>query len=107
MTLTRAETETTFCRTTTIPFLCLSASPTNPMKKTRCCFFFLIYGPYVTLGSADDSMLSCILQISEVSAECEMRCEMETRFKQIQARLKTMTEETEEVKIIPQNVAPR
>uniref|UniRef100_A0A3Q2DJT5 Rho GTPase activating protein 4a n=1 Tax=Cyprinodon variegatus TaxID=28743 RepID=A0A3Q2DJT5_CYPVA len=35
-------------------------------------------------------------QISEVSAECEMRCEMETRFKQIQARLKTMTEETEE-----------
>ncbi|KAM4737192.1 rho GTPase-activating protein 4a [Anableps anableps] len=35
-------------------------------------------------------------QISEVSAECEMRCEMETRFKQIQARLKTLTEETEE-----------
>uniref|UniRef100_A0A096M0W5 Rho GTPase activating protein 4a n=1 Tax=Poecilia formosa TaxID=48698 RepID=A0A096M0W5_POEFO len=35
-------------------------------------------------------------QISEVSAECEMRCEMETRFKQIQARLKTVTEETEE-----------
>ncbi|XP_043983985.1 rho GTPase-activating protein 4a [Gambusia affinis] len=35
-------------------------------------------------------------QISEVSAECELRCEMETRFKQIQARLKTVTEETEE-----------
>ncbi|XP_054905895.1 rho GTPase-activating protein 4a [Poeciliopsis prolifica] len=35
-------------------------------------------------------------QISEVSAECDMRCEMETRFKQIQARLKTVTEETEE-----------
>uniref|UniRef100_A0A3Q2Q3L4 Rho GTPase activating protein 4a n=2 Tax=Fundulus heteroclitus TaxID=8078 RepID=A0A3Q2Q3L4_FUNHE len=35
-------------------------------------------------------------QISEVSAECEMRCEMETRFKQIQSRLKTLAEETEE-----------
>ncbi|MEQ2279979.1 hypothetical protein AMECASPLE_014844, partial [Ameca splendens] len=35
-------------------------------------------------------------QISEVSAECEMRCEIEIRFKQIQTRLKTVTEETEE-----------
>lgn len=46
-----------------------------------------------------------MLQISEVSAECEMRCEMETRFKQIQARLKTVTEETEEVKIVSKNLA--
>ncbi|KAK2851359.1 hypothetical protein Q5P01_007635 [Channa striata] len=35
-------------------------------------------------------------QVSEVSAEHEMRCELETRFKQIQARLKTVTLETEE-----------
>ncbi|XP_062248048.1 rho GTPase-activating protein 4a [Platichthys flesus] len=35
-------------------------------------------------------------QVSEVSAECEMRRELDTRFKQIQARLKAVTEETEE-----------
>ncbi|XP_076597059.1 rho GTPase-activating protein 4-like [Chaetodon auriga] len=35
-------------------------------------------------------------QVSEVSAECEMRCELETRFKQIQTRLKAVTQETEE-----------
>lgn len=35
-------------------------------------------------------------QVSEVSAECEMRCELETRFKQTQARLKAVTQETEE-----------
>ncbi|KAG7520250.1 rho GTPase-activating protein 4-like [Solea senegalensis] len=35
-------------------------------------------------------------QISEVSAESEMRCELETRFKQIQTRMKAVTLETEE-----------
>lgn len=35
-------------------------------------------------------------QVSEVSAECEMRCELETRFKQIQTRLRAVTQETEE-----------
>ncbi|XP_030279240.1 rho GTPase-activating protein 4a [Sparus aurata] len=35
-------------------------------------------------------------QVTEVRAECEMRCELETRFKQIQTRLKAVTEETEE-----------
>ncbi|KAM6925419.1 SLIT-ROBO Rho GTPase-activating protein 3-like [Xenentodon cancila] len=35
-------------------------------------------------------------QDSEVSAAGEMRCELETRFKQIQTRLKTVTQETEE-----------
>ncbi|KAG7228385.1 hypothetical protein INR49_009249 [Caranx melampygus] len=35
-------------------------------------------------------------QVNEVSAECEMRCELETRFKQIQTRLKAVTEDTEE-----------
>ncbi|XP_035809610.2 SLIT-ROBO Rho GTPase-activating protein 3-like isoform X1 [Amphiprion ocellaris] len=35
-------------------------------------------------------------QVSEVSAACEMRCELETRFKQIQTRLKAVTQETEE-----------
>ncbi|KAM7411964.1 hypothetical protein PAMA_021778 [Pampus argenteus] len=35
-------------------------------------------------------------QVSMVSAESEMRCELETRFRQIQARLKTVTQETEE-----------
>ncbi|XP_054464658.1 rho GTPase-activating protein 4a isoform X2 [Anoplopoma fimbria] len=35
-------------------------------------------------------------QVSEVSAEGGMRCELETRFKQIQTRLKAVTLETEE-----------
>ncbi|XP_041655708.1 rho GTPase-activating protein 4-like isoform X2 [Cheilinus undulatus] len=35
-------------------------------------------------------------QVSEVSAESEMRCELETRFKQIQTRLKAVTQEAEE-----------
>ncbi|XP_028265950.1 SLIT-ROBO Rho GTPase-activating protein 3-like [Parambassis ranga] len=35
-------------------------------------------------------------QVSEVSAEGEMRCELETRFKQIQTRLKAVNQETEE-----------
>uniref|UniRef100_A0A3Q3KZ87 Rho GTPase activating protein 4a n=1 Tax=Mastacembelus armatus TaxID=205130 RepID=A0A3Q3KZ87_9TELE len=35
-------------------------------------------------------------QVSEVSADCEMRCELEIRFKQIQARLKAVTQEAEE-----------
>ncbi|XP_063751867.1 rho GTPase-activating protein 4-like isoform X2 [Eleginops maclovinus] len=35
-------------------------------------------------------------QVSEVSAAGEMRCELETRFKQIQTRLKSVTQETEE-----------
>ncbi|XP_024149814.1 SLIT-ROBO Rho GTPase-activating protein 3 isoform X2 [Oryzias melastigma] len=35
-------------------------------------------------------------QVSEISVEHEMRCELETRFKQIQTRLKAVTEETDE-----------
>ncbi|KAM7404684.1 hypothetical protein PAMP_012009 [Pampus punctatissimus] len=35
-------------------------------------------------------------QVSMVSAESEMRCELETRFRQIQTRLKTVTQETVE-----------
>lgn len=35
-------------------------------------------------------------QVSEICTECEMRCELETRFKQIQTRLKAVTQETEE-----------
>uniref|UniRef100_A0A3Q3D7Z2 Rho GTPase activating protein 4a n=1 Tax=Hippocampus comes TaxID=109280 RepID=A0A3Q3D7Z2_HIPCM len=35
-------------------------------------------------------------QLSEISAESEMRCELETRFKQIQTRLKAVAEETQE-----------
>ncbi|XP_029975241.1 rho GTPase-activating protein 4-like isoform X2 [Salarias fasciatus] len=35
-------------------------------------------------------------QVSEVSAESEMRCELDTRFRQIQTRLKAVTQETEE-----------
>uniref|UniRef100_A0A4W6ESB9 Rho GTPase activating protein 4a n=1 Tax=Lates calcarifer TaxID=8187 RepID=A0A4W6ESB9_LATCA len=35
-----------------------------------------------------------------VSAECEMRCELETRFKQIQTRLKAVTEDTEESSLL-------
>uniref|UniRef100_A0A672ZCE4 SLIT-ROBO Rho GTPase-activating protein 3-like n=1 Tax=Sphaeramia orbicularis TaxID=375764 RepID=A0A672ZCE4_9TELE len=35
-------------------------------------------------------------QVAEVSAESEMICELETRFKQIQTRLKAVTQDTEE-----------
>uniref|UniRef100_A0A3B4H1W8 Rho GTPase activating protein 4 n=1 Tax=Pundamilia nyererei TaxID=303518 RepID=A0A3B4H1W8_9CICH len=35
-------------------------------------------------------------QVTQVSAECEMICELETRFKQIQTRLQAVTQETEE-----------
>ncbi|XP_077405120.1 rho GTPase-activating protein 4-like [Vanacampus margaritifer] len=35
-------------------------------------------------------------QLSEISAESEMRFELETRFKQIQTRLRAVTEETQE-----------
>ena len=46
----------------------------------------------------DYSELCCSSsQVSEVNAEREMSCEMETRFKQIQTRLKVVTKETEEV----------
>uniref|UniRef100_A0A3Q4MU12 Rho GTPase activating protein 4a n=1 Tax=Neolamprologus brichardi TaxID=32507 RepID=A0A3Q4MU12_NEOBR len=36
-------------------------------------------------------------QVTQVSAKCEMICELETRFKQIQTRLQAVTQETEEV----------
>uniref|UniRef100_A0A3Q1JJN8 Rho GTPase activating protein 4a n=1 Tax=Anabas testudineus TaxID=64144 RepID=A0A3Q1JJN8_ANATE len=36
-------------------------------------------------------------QVSEVCAEHELRCELETRFKQIQTRLRDVTQEAEEV----------
>lgn len=35
--------------------------------------------------------------VTEVSAESEMICDLDTRFKQIQTRLKTLTDDTEEV----------
>ncbi|KAM3617597.1 uncharacterized protein V6R79_008700 [Siganus canaliculatus] len=35
-------------------------------------------------------------QVSEVNAECEMKCELETRFKQLQTRLKADTQDMEE-----------
>ncbi|XP_061627920.1 rho GTPase-activating protein 4-like isoform X6 [Phyllopteryx taeniolatus] len=35
-------------------------------------------------------------QLSEISAESKMRCELETRFKQIQTRLRAVAEETQE-----------
>lgn len=38
-----------------------------------------------------------IVQISEVIAECEVRFELETRYRQIQSRLKVVSEETDEV----------
>lgn len=46
----------------------------------------------------------CFCQVSEVSAECEMRCELETRFKQIQTRLKAVTQDTEEVEYTTQHL---
>lgn len=43
-------------------------------------------------------MQLCVSQVSEISVEGEMCGDIETRFKQIQTRLKAVTEETEEVK---------
>ncbi|XP_061550946.1 SLIT-ROBO Rho GTPase-activating protein 3-like isoform X4 [Phycodurus eques] len=39
-------------------------------------------------------------QLSEISAESQMRCELETRFKQIQTRLRAVAEETQEIEYI-------
>ncbi|XP_061627894.1 rho GTPase-activating protein 4-like isoform X2 [Phyllopteryx taeniolatus] len=39
-------------------------------------------------------------QLSEISAESKMRCELETRFKQIQTRLRAVAEETQEIECI-------
>lgn len=51
-------------------------------------------------------MFPHVSQISEVRADCEMKCEMETRFKQIQTRLKAVTQESEEVRgFTPQYVS--
>lgn len=36
-------------------------------------------------------------QVSEVTAESEVMCELDTRFRQIQTRLKSLTDDTEEV----------
>lgn len=50
---------------------------------------------------------SLAFQVTQVSAECEMICELETRFKQIQTRLQAVTQETEEVKKIAPTRAAR
>ena len=39
----------------------------------------------------------CVLQVCEVSAECQVKYELETRFQQLQSRLAVITLETEEV----------
>lgn len=40
---------------------------------------------------------SFVCQVSEFSTKCEIRCELETRFKQIQSRLKALSQDTDEV----------
>lgn len=40
----------------------------------------------------------CVVQVCEVSAEGQVRYELETRFQQLQSRLSSVTLETEEVK---------
>lgn len=39
----------------------------------------------------------CVFQVCEVSAESQVRYELETRFQQLQSRLASVTLETEEV----------
>lgn len=40
-----------------------------------------------------------VCQVCEVSADCQVRYEMETRYQQLQSRLSTVTLETDEVRI--------
>lgn len=40
----------------------------------------------------------CVFQVCEVSAESQVRYELETRFQQLQSRLASVTLETEEVR---------
>lgn len=49
---------------------------------------------------------SFVCQVSEVSTECEMRCELETRFKQIQSRLKALSQDTDEVRHLTRALTP-
>ncbi|XP_072306108.1 rho GTPase-activating protein 4-like isoform X2 [Eucyclogobius newberryi] len=57
----------------------------------------------LNLSAANASMnkyylqdISTLIDVTEVSLESEMICELDTRFKQIQTRLKALTDETEE-----------
>lgn len=43
------------------------------------------------------SYFVCLFQVCEVSAESQVRYELETRFQQLQSRLASVTLETEEV----------
>lgn len=43
-------------------------------------------------------MFVCVFQVCEVSAESQVRYELETRFQQLQSRLAAVTLETEEVR---------
>jgi len=73
--------------------------PYQPHDGDQVCVLFVSIQWIIQLF---DSKPSCVSQVSEVSAEGEMRCELETRFKQIQIRLKAVTHETEEVEYIAQ-----
>lgn len=42
--------------------------------------------------------VTCLVQVCEVSAESQVRYELETRFQQLQSRLAAVTLETEEVR---------
>jgi len=48
-------------------------------------------------GQALTTELFCVFQVCEVSAESQVRYELETRFQQLQSRLAAVTLETEEV----------
>ena len=78
------------------------------MTETRCvhCVNNRQICPFSELFDGISRLDCCALQVSEVRAECEMRCELETRFKQIQTRLKAVTQETEEVEYIRPTLSP-
>lgn len=68
--------------------VCCSWSAAHPGRKQTLA---------VTLSFLYFFFFCRTVQISEVIAECEMRFELETRFRQIQSRLKVVSDETDEV----------
>ena len=57
----------------------------------KCCWFTHQYTCYTI-------HIPNVFQVGEVSAESQVRYELETRFQQLQSRLSTETLETEEVR---------
>lgn len=79
--------------------------PYQPHDGDQVCVLCLCV-QWISRLFASVPICSFVCQVSEVSAKCEMRCELETRFKQIQSRLKAESQETEEVAYVTQASTP-